>query len=120
MIDKREIGKILLITITSFLVFLSILFKVDPKNAEPLEFIAFYVSIFLSLFGLFFLVGFMVMHLSKKSDSLTFYQSALHGGLLSLLLVGLIMLQHLGYFSFLNIIIFSLGVIFLEFTFSKR
>ena len=120
MTQRGIIGKISLVTITSFLVFFLVLFKVDPESAGSLEFFAFYISMFLALWGLFFLIGFSYQSSRKKVDELTVYQTALHGGLLASLMFGLVVLQHLGYATILNISILVVLTVVLEVILSRR
>lgn len=121
MITKRDIvGIILMGTIISFLILFLILFKINPEEAGIFKFVFFYLSMFFSLSGLFFLIGFSTQSLLKKTDSLVIFQSSLYGVLLSLLFVGMIILRHAGYFSILNVIFLLVFIIFLEFVFSKR
>ena len=120
MTQRGIIGKISLITITSFLVFFLVLFRVDPENAKALEFFTFYISMFLALWGLFFLIGFSFQSARKKVDELTFYQTALHSGLLSSLIFVLVVLQHLGYATILNVSMLVVLAVVLEVILSRR
>ena len=119
MTQRGIIGRISIVTIASFLVLFLILFRVDPTQANFLQFSSFYLSMLVFLWGLFFLIEFFVKHILKKSDWTAFYQALLHGGLLASLLLGLLMLQHLGSFTIINVSLLFTCVVTLELIFSK-
>ena len=117
--EKGAIIKISLATLISLFVFLFVVFTVDPAQANSFQFGAFYLSLFVFLFGVFFVAEFYFKKMIKKTDDNTYYQSFLHGFLFSSLVLGMLMLQHFGYFTFLNIFILFVFIVLLELTFSK-
>ena len=117
--NKGIVVKISTITLLSFAVFFLILLKVDPEKANFIQLSLFYLSMFSFLWGIFFLIEFSIKKILKKVNELTFYQATLHGLLLAVLLVGLLMFQHLGYFNVTNVLILFVLVVISELVFSK-
>jgi len=115
------------IRLFSILIFLSIIFvwlgwgviifNISPQEAGFLSFTTFYLSLFLSLFGTFFIVGKKVREKFFKKqlvcDCLTvsLRQALFFSGLL----VGLLVLQRNGLANWLNIILLILILTALEF-----
>jgi len=120
MTQKNIFLKITLVTIGSFIVFIAVLFGLDPEKFGILAFIPFYTSFFIFLWGLFFLLRFYSNILLKNNNKNNFYNFTVQSGLLAFLSVGLLLLEHIGRFNTLNIIILFIAMILLEFIFSKK
>ncbi len=120
--QNKIIIKIFFGTVVSFLAFVAVLFFVNPEKFKILAFIPFYLSLFIFLWGLFFLIRYFLNTLSKNKneDKNNFYNFAVQSGLLTFLTIGLLLLQQLGYFNIINLVIFFILIILMEFIISKK
>lgn len=118
---RHYLFSLTLATLICWGAWLLILFNVDPFKTSLFGFIIFYLSLSLALFGTFSLLGFLARFLLFTSSNVYIYvvTSARQGMLLSLLLVGLLLLQSFRILAFLNLIIYILILSFLEFAFSS-
>ncbi len=116
---RNLIGKIFVLTLVAFLLFVFVLFGFDPKDAKFFHFFVFYASMFVFLGGLFFLVSVFVKKIVFKKE-IVYYNFLLRSGLLSLFLVALVLFNQIGYFSFTPIMVLSFFIIVLELIFSKK
>ena len=118
--QNKLIVKVFSGTIISFLIFIAILFWVDPEKFKIIAFVPFYLSLFIFLWGLFFLVRYYFNRLSKNENENNLYNFTVKSGLLAFLTIGLLLLQHLAYFNIVNLIAFFILIILLEFIISKK
>lgn len=114
------VKKISLGTIATFLVFAIVLYKVDPDKTGVFGFIVFYLSMFTTLFGVFFLIGFYGRKSLKLQDDFAFRNSLWQGGLLSLVVLVGVILEYFDYLNIFTAIVLFLAVIFLEPMFYKK
>ncbi len=105
-------------TIIAFLVFIAILFFVDPQKFKILAILPFYLSLFIFLWGLFFQVRYYLNILFKNKNK--FYNFAIESFLLAFLVIGLLLLTQFDHFNIVNILFFFLFIILLEFILSKK
>jgi|GEM_PF-6432442 len=120
MVQKNIILKVLLSTIISFLIFVAVLFGVDPDRFEFFAFVPFYLSLFIFLAGLFFLLRYLIGRISKSESENDLYNFSVQSFLLASLAIGLLILQHTGHFNIVSLVIFFISIIFLEFIISKK
>lgn len=114
------IKKISLISVVAFLVFVVVLYKVDPEKAGIFGFSIFYLSIFMVLFGIFFLMGFYGRKILKLQDAFEFRNSLWQGGLLSFTVLSGVMLEYFNYLNIFTAIALFMMIIFLEPVFYKK
>lgn len=114
------VRKIFLITIVAFLVFAIVLYKMDPDKAGGFGFVVFYLSMFATLFGLFFLIGFYGRKVLRLKDDFAFRNSLWQGGLLSLAVLAGVLLEYFDYLNISTAIVLFLAIIFLEPMFYKK
>ena len=116
---KQLIITVLLATTICWGIWCLIVFQIDPADAGYLGFFLFYVSIFFSLLGTFFLITFAVRKITNKLAmeyrivSMSFRQSfffALTG-------VSVLFLQSKGLLTWWNILLLVLSLGILEFFF---
>lgn len=112
--------KISLMAIVAFLVFAIVLYKVDPDKAGVFSFVIFYLSMFATLFGIFFLIGFYGRKALKLQDGFDFRNSLWQGGLLSLAVLSGVLLEYFNYLNIFTAISLFLAIIFLEPVFYKK
>jgi hypothetical protein len=118
--QNKVIIKVFSGTIVSFLIFIAVLFWVNPEKFKILAFVPFYLSLFIFLWGLFFLIRYYFNRLSKNENKNNLYNFTVQSGLLAFLTIGLLLLQHLSYFNIVNLTIFFILIILLEFIISKK
>ncbi len=81
-------------TLISLISLSFILIKIDPYNAELLQFIFFYLSFFVAVAGIFSLAGFYLrkLFIKNKIPARLFKTSFKQGILFSIILTGLLLL----------------------------
>ncbi|MDZ7798553.1 MAG: hypothetical protein U5L76_02950 [Patescibacteria group bacterium] len=108
-------------TVICWLSFLSVIFNISPESGF-LAFLLFYISLFLSLLGTFFIIGFLIRALINKKVPLfrhlniSFRQSILF----TVLIIGSLALQASNLLRWWNLLFFLLFLIILEFFFSIK
>lgn len=109
-------------TIVSWSSWAIVLFTIDPTASQPLALFLFFGSFFFALTGTFALLGFGLRAQFVKHRAL-FEQigvSFRQGLLLSLLLVGLLLLQGERYLTWWNALFLLLCIVLLEFFFHSE
>lgn len=117
---QEYVKKISLVAVAAFLIFAVVLYRVDPEKAGIFGFLAFYLSMFTVLFGVFFLIGFYGRKILKLQDVFEFRNSLWQGGLLSLAVLSGVLLEYFDYLNIFTAIILFLAIIFLEPVFYKK
>ena len=112
--------KISLISVAAFLVFVVVLYKIDPEETGTLGFIIFYLSMFTVLFGIFFLIGFYGRKALKFQEDFEFRNALWQGGLLSFTVLGGVLLEYIDYLNIFTAITLFLMIVFLEPVFYKK
>jgi len=108
-------------TVICWLSFLSVIFNISPESGF-LAFLLFYISLFLSLLGTFFIIGFLIRALINRKVPLfrhlniSFRQSILF----TILIIGSLALQASNLLRWWNLLFFLLFLIVLEFFFSIK
>lgn len=111
-----------LASIVCWMVFVFILFSIDPFETNWPGFALFYFSLGLSLAGTFSLAGFLIRFNILKKD-LVFKQVAeafRQSFLVSLLLIAILILLAKGLFTWMNLFLLVLGVFLLEYFWASR
>lgn len=104
-------------TAAAWAAWLIVLFRVDPFASGPVGFLLFYLSLWLSLTGTISLLGLMIRAKIKKEEAIfrqvsnSFRQATFLGALI----VGLLYFQGHRLLTWWNLILFVIGLMFLEF-----
>ncbi|OIO18083.1 hypothetical protein COT27_01450 [Candidatus Kuenenbacteria bacterium CG08_land_8_20_14_0_20_37_23] len=65
---RKYLISMILATFFCLIAWLEVIFFVNPENTDTLGFILFYASLFLTLWGIFSLIGFVVRYIFIKQD----------------------------------------------------
>lgn len=117
---KAYIGGIGLASVVASVSFLAILWFSSPEGASPAVLILFFLSLFLSLCGLFGLAGFYFRRRRAKEESLLAHflsVSFREGALLSLLISGFLLMKMFNTFYWWTALIFLIITVAIEITF---
>jgi len=105
-------------TIICWIAFLLVILNIDPTKMFGIGIAAFFSSLFLSLLGTFTMLGIYIRRGFGNAEVI--FTSFRQGALLTILLVGLLILQLLRVLTWWDGILFVLSVILLEFTIRNR
>ena len=114
---KKYIGSMGFMTIITWLVFVYVLFLVDPETTNWIGFWLIYITLFVSLVGTASIIGFLIRFLALKQQLIweavkeAFRQSFLFA---LLVIISLILLSQ-DLFTWLNIALLVLGLSAVEF-----
>ncbi|MFA5070670.1 MAG: hypothetical protein WC528_05325 [Patescibacteria group bacterium] len=118
---KKYLILMLFGTIVAWLSLLAVIFTMSPESGS-LALLLFYFTLFLSLLGTFFLLGFLFRYLFQRNTP--FYRhlgiSFRQGLFFTILVVGSLVLQAAQYLRWWNLILFFLFLVILEFFFSLK
>lgn len=119
---KKSLFSLFAVTLLAFGGWLTILFNVDPAQADRFQFIALYASIFLFLTGILTFVGFGVRILLSNREVVYahFAPSLRQGMLVAFALVGLLFLQSLRVLSVIDAGAFVLAILLIELFFRAK
>jgi len=114
---KQYLTTMLIVTITCWLIWIFIVWTINPKVTNWIGFLLFYMSLFLALTGTAAIVGFAIRFVVMKKELAyrlvkeAFRQSFLFSGLIIISL----MLLSKGWFSWFNLILLIIGLSALEY-----
>jgi len=118
---KQLLLIILVATIVCWLIWFWILFNIDPTLSSLYGLLIFYLSLFLSLIGTFFLISFSWRKIFSRASleyklvGTSFRQSIF----LAFLVIGVLFLQSQNYLTLLNMVFLIVFVTIIEFFFIK-
>lgn len=109
-------------TLISFVVWVYVLFNIDPTNTSILGFVFFYISLGLTLVGLFSLIGFGVRKafMKQELDFRHVYVSFRQAVFISLILIVVLLLESNDLFTWLNVILLVIALTALDFFIISR
>ncbi len=113
----RYIALMLFATALSWATWFMVISVINPLEADMIGFLLFYASLCISLTGTFALIGFVIRSFLVK-DELTFQKvliSFRQGIFLSLLIIGMLLLQRVGLLTWYNAAFLILGLTIAEF-----
>lgn len=104
-------------TLISFIAWIYVLFNIDPTQTSALGFAFFYISLGLTLIGLFSLIGFGArkIFMKKELDFRHVYVSFRQAIFISLILIVVLLLESNNLFSWLNVIFLIVALTALDF-----
>lgn len=119
---KQALFSLFTITLLAFGGWLTILFNVNPLNADRFMHIALYASLFLFILGIATFIGYGVRVLLSNREVVYahFPASLRQGTLLAFVLVGLLFLQSLRVLSVIDAAAFILAVFLIELFFRAK
>lgn len=112
---RKYLTLVISLTLICWLIFLLVIFLIDPEQLGILGFFLFYFSLFLALGGTLSIIGFLIR--ARLFQDLIFYQVKIafrQGFILSGLIVFLLVLKGLNLLYWWNAIILILFLISLE------
>ncbi len=118
---KQLLLIILVATIVCWLIWFWILFNIDPTLSSLYGLLIFYLSLFLSLIGTFFLISFSWRKIFSRASleyklvGTSFRQSIF----LAFLVIGVLFLKSQNYLTLLNMVFLIVFVTIIEFFFIK-
>jgi hypothetical protein len=109
------------LTVLSWIVFLFLLFKLNPESSDWASFLLFYFSLFLSLSGSLNLLSFIIKRkISKKAFSVHLIESSFRQSfLLSFFIITILLMLAENLFSWLNILIIIIILSIIEYALIK-
>jgi len=116
---KKYLNLMSILTIICWLFWVFVIFFVNPEETGLIGFILFYFSLFLAMVGTTTIIGFIIRtRFIKKEPVFKRVETSFRQGIwLSLLVVGLFLLQNLGVLRWWNGLFLFLFLMFLEFFF---
>ncbi len=113
---------IALTSISAFVIWLGVIFSIDPSTAVPFEFVLFYASLFLFLTGTLTLIAFYIRLLRTNNE---FYygnllRSLRQAGLFSLFVASALALKGFRVISYVEITLLFIATILFELYFSAK
>lgn len=111
-----------IITFFAFLVLVTIIFKIDPESSGWAGVVLFYVILFLTLAGTFILfLTWLRRKISHEKNDLSYLGISFRQGiLLSILIVGLLILQSFRWLVWWDGLLFLAGIFLIELYFLSR
>ncbi len=109
-------------TILCFIAWILIIMNIDPTNTNMAGISLFYLSLFFCLTGLFSFIGYFFRR-KVAQNKVEFTQVGIsfrQGATLSFAFVGMLFLQSINAFNFVNASLLVSGIILLEFYFMSR
>ncbi len=115
---KKYLNLMSVLTIICWLAWVFVIFFVNPEETGLIGFILFYFSLFLAILGTAAIIGFLIRVRFNKGPVFKQVEVSFRQGIwLSLLVVGLFLLQNLGILRWWNGLFLLLFLMFLEFFF---
>ncbi|MBL7141710.1 hypothetical protein ISS21_01275 [Patescibacteria group bacterium] len=115
---KKYLNLMVILTIICWLAWVLLLFFITPVETGLIGFILFYFSLFLAIVGTAAIIGFIIRVRLSRGPVFKQVEVAFRQGIwISLLIVGLILLQGLNLLKWWNGLLLALFLIFLEFFF---
>ena len=115
---KKYLNLMAILTIICWLAWVFVIFFINPEETGLIGFVLFYFSLFLAILGTVAILGFVIRARLKTGPVFKQVETAFRQGIwLSLLIVGLFLLQGLDVLRWWNGLFLALFLIFLEFFF---
>lgn len=115
---KKYLNLMSILTIICWLAWVFVIFFVNPEETGLIGFVLFYFSLFLAILGTAAIIGFLIRTRFNTGPVFKQVETSFRQGIwLSLLVVGLFLLQNLGILRWWNGLFLLLFLMFLEFFF---
>ncbi|MBU4369829.1 hypothetical protein KKG58_03665 [Patescibacteria group bacterium] len=115
---KKYLNLMSVLSIFCWLFWVFVIFFINPEETGLIGFVLFYFSLFLAILGTIAIIGFLIRARFIKGPVFKHVEASFRQGIwLSLLIVGLFLLQGLGILRWWNALFLLLFLMFLEFFF---
>lgn len=115
---KKYLNLMGILTLVCWLAWVAVLFFVNPEETGLIGFVLFYFSLFLAVLGTASVLGFIIRARFNKGPVFKQVELAFRQGIwLSLLVIGVLLLQGQGLLRWWNGLLLLLFLMFLEFFF---
>jgi len=116
---KKYLNLMLILTLICWLIWIFVLFFINPDETGFIGFILFYFSLFLAILGTLAIFGFIIRaRIIKKGHIFKQVETSFRQGIwLSVFIIGLLLLQEFSLLRWWNCLVLFLFLTFLEFFF---